>query len=372
MHGDLHGLQTPLGARSSRNQAARLLIPGRPLRWMVTQVIKLTGQNPAYRLTHRHTSIRKAPSQVSSLLMKRSLNKIHWPDALQLGPVTVLTGEERGKYPHGNSVLVRGTHQSVLIDPSLTIANRGAPAPVDQVFLSHVHEDHIPGMSQLQGIPVHCHEEDAIGLTSIDGLMSMYGLPPTLEEEFRQEVIDDFHYEPQVDVSTFSGNAIFDLGGVEIQVIHTPGHTQGHCAFLIPQARTVFLGDIELSGFGPYYFDAHSSLESFEQSMSRCRSLDADYFVTFHHKWVISGREKFLQMLDDFANVISNREEAMLEFMTEPRTIGDCVSKRFVYRPSVDMNLVEHVETRSALIHVNRMLEQGRVTKVSENTYQAA
>ena len=77
-------------------------------------------------------------------------------------------------------------------------------------------------------------------------------------------------------------------------------------------------------------------------------------------------------MLDDFANVISNREVAMLDFMTEPRTIGDCVLKRFVYRPSVDMNLVEHVETRSALIHVNRMLEQGRITKVSENTYQAA
>ena len=79
-------------------------------------MIKLTGQNPAYRLTHRHTSIRKAPSQVSSLLMKRSLNKIHWPDALQLGPVTVLTGEERGKYPHGNSLELRHPGNMVLVD----------------------------------------------------------------------------------------------------------------------------------------------------------------------------------------------------------------------------------------------------------------
>ena len=54
MQGDLRGLQTPPGARSSRNQAARLMIPGRPLRWMVTHVITITGQNPAYRLTHRH------------------------------------------------------------------------------------------------------------------------------------------------------------------------------------------------------------------------------------------------------------------------------------------------------------------------------
>jgi len=33
---------------------ARLKIPGRPLRWMVTHVTFVTGQNPAYRLAHRH------------------------------------------------------------------------------------------------------------------------------------------------------------------------------------------------------------------------------------------------------------------------------------------------------------------------------
>ena len=177
---------------------------------------------------------------------QRSTN-IDWPDALELGPVTVLTGLDKGKYPHGNSVLVRGSHETILIDPSLTVAQRGAPTQVDQIFLSHVHEDHIPGISQLKDVPVSCHEADAVGLTSIDGLMSMYGSPPSVEEEFRQEVIEDFNYEPQSDVSTFSDGDVFDLGGAEIQVTHTPGHTRGHCAFLIPQARAVFLGDIELS-----------------------------------------------------------------------------------------------------------------------------
>jgi glyoxylase-like metal-dependent hydrolase (beta-lactamase superfamily II) len=283
--------------------------------------------------------------------------------------VTVLTGLEKGKYPHGNSMLVEGSHQTILIDPSLTVADRGTPRQIDRIFLSHVHEDHVPGMTRLKGVPVSCHEADAVGLTSIDGLMSMYGLPPAVEREFRQEVIEDFSYEPRSDVSTFSDGEVFDLGGVEIQVIHTPGHTRGHCAFLIPQARTAFLGDIELSGFGPYYFDAHSSLDSFEHSLNRCRSLDADHFVTFHHKWVISGRELFLQMLDDFENVISNRELAMLDFMSEPKSVNDCASHRFVYRPSVDMNFVDHVETRSAQIHIARMIKQGRVLEVSEGSY---
>ena len=52
-------------------------------------------------------------------------------------------------------------------------------------------------MSRLPEIPVLCHEEDAIGLTSLDGLMSMYGLPEEIEEEFRKEVLEDFSYAPQ-------------------------------------------------------------------------------------------------------------------------------------------------------------------------------
>ena len=30
---------------------------------------------------------------------------LDWPDALTLGAATVLTGVDRGKYPHGNSLL---------------------------------------------------------------------------------------------------------------------------------------------------------------------------------------------------------------------------------------------------------------------------
>ncbi len=342
---------------------------------MVTHVIDITGQNPAYRLTHRHhlEFPRVLPQcQLNLDSMNQTSATIDWHDALDLGPATVLTGIERGKYPHGNSVLVTGTNERVLIDPSLTVAELGRSFEVDRIFLSHVHEDHIPGMSLFPTVPVSCHEADAVGLTSIDGLMSMYGLPSEIEEEFRQEVLDDFSYAPRPDVSTFTDRASFDLGKVSIEVVHTPGHTRGHCAFVIPEARAAFLGDIELSGFGPYYFDACSSLESFERSIEICGQIDADHFVTFHHKWVISGRELFLEMLRDFARVITERESAMLRFMSEPKSIEECAAHRFVYRPSVDLKFVRHVETRSAQIHIDRMLKDGRILKATESSYRAA
>ncbi len=374
MQGDLRGLQTPPGARSSRNQAARLMIPGRPLRWMVTHVITITGQNPAYRLTHRHEidpPNLHTKCQVNLVTMQWRSAAEDWTEALELGPVTVLTGQDRGKYPHGNSILVTGKNERILVDPSLTIAERGISFNVDRILLSHVHEDHIPGMSRLPETPVLCHEEDAVGLTSLDGLMSMYGLPKEIEEQFRKEVLEDFSYAPPTQVSTFTDGATIDLGEANIEVIHTPGHTRGHCAFLIPEARVAYLGDIELSGFGPYYFDAWSSLESFEKSLHLCEQIDADHFVTFHHKWVVSGRDQFVSMLRDFGNVITERELAMLAFMSEPKSIEECALHRFVYRPSVNTNFVHHVETRSAQIHIDRMFKDGRLAQVTENSFQA-
>ena len=64
----------------------------------------------------------------------------------EYGAVTVLYGERRGKYPHGNSLLVRGDAETVVIDPSLGLIPRREQLPaVDRVINSHCHEDHIAG-----------------------------------------------------------------------------------------------------------------------------------------------------------------------------------------------------------------------------------
>ena len=44
----------------------------------------------------------------------------------QIGSVTVLFGESGGKYPDGNSLLVRGSEESALIDPSLGVVARAS------------------------------------------------------------------------------------------------------------------------------------------------------------------------------------------------------------------------------------------------------
>ena len=232
-----------------------------------------------------------------------------------VGPVTILFGYENGKYPYGNSLIVTGNRQAAIIDPSLGVVARKEILPnVDMVIHSHVHEDHIAGTHLFRGVPWCAHSMDALGLESIEGLMKIYGTPSGPEyDAFKQELETSFYYPAGGEVQPFEEGDVFDLGGVTVTVLHTPGHTRGHCCFLIDWGegqgeKLVYLGDIELTGFGPYYGDAWSDLNDFEESIERLKHVEAGWWLTFHHKGLIDGRDTFLAMLDQFESMIQDRD----------------------------------------------------------------
>jgi glyoxylase-like metal-dependent hydrolase (beta-lactamase superfamily II) len=292
-------------------------------------------------------------------------------DERRLTPtVSVLVGDDNGAYPSGNTLLVRGAGESVLIDPSVTVVARGsAPVPVDAVINSHSHEDHLAGNGLFPDARIHIHDADLIGAQSIDGLMEVYGLTGRARAEFERVILEEFHYTPRPDAEGFTDGHVFDLGGsVTVEAVHLPGHTRGHSGFRMD--GVFFLSDIDLTGFGPYYGDVWSDLEDFEASLAKVRDEEADFYVTFHHKGVIEGREAFVDMVDAFTAVIGRRHEAMLDFLAEPHSIDEMRANRFIYRPHVDMAFVESVETRSADLHVQRMLRRGEAVEVEPGRFQ--
>lgn len=291
-------------------------------------------------------------------------------DELQLSDrVSVLVGTNNGGYPSGNSLMVRGAGETVIIDPSIDVVSRGgAPAPIDAVINSHSHEDHIAGNGLFADASVHVHHDDLPGVASMDGLMAVYGLDGEARVSFERTVIDEFHFAPRPDAHGFADGHVFDLGEVQLEAVHLPGHTRGHSGFRVD--NTFFLSDIDLTGFGPYYGDVWSDLDDFENSLVKVRDEHADFYVTFHHKGVIEGRSAFLELLDGFHAVIGRRHQTMLDFLTEPHTIADMVEHRFIYRPHVEMAFVDSVERRSAEMHVARMIRQDDAVEVEPGRYR--
>ena len=240
---------------------------------------------------------------------------------------------------------------------------------VDAVINSHGHEDHMTGNGLFAESRVHIHSSDLPAAQSLDGLMEVFGFPDNMVAEQRTYFEQEMYYTPRPDAEGFTDGHVFDLGGLNITAMHLPGHTLGHSGFHI-DGGVFFLSDIDLTGFGPYYGDVWSDLDQFEASLIAVREVDADYYVTFHQKGIIEGRELFVEMLDKFHGVIARRHGEMLEFLAEPRTIADMAERRFVYRPHVDIPFVQTVETRTAQLHIERMLVRGEAIEVDPGRFQ--
>ena len=290
------------------------------------------------------------------------------------GRVRVVAGAQNGKYPSGNSLWIEGTGTTAVVDPSLAVVERRDEfaGRAGLVLLSHAHEDHVAGMGLFPTARVAAHRDDALGARSLDGLMTMYGYEAGVSEATKQWVLDQFHYSGRPDTEGFDDGAVFDLGAVQVRVFHTPGHTRGHCVLRVEPEGVLFLGDIELSSFGPYYGDAWSDLEDFERSLALVRGLDAEAWVSFHHVGVLERREDFVAKLDRFASRIAEREEALAAFLERPRTLDAMVEHRFLYPPHAAMPFIDAVEKRSIEQHLARMERQGRITKASATEWAAA
>jgi len=282
---------------------------------------------------------------------------------LELGPVIVYFGEKSGKYPDGNQVVVRGDNTVAAFDTPL-VANRLGPVfdAVDLVILGHAHEDHMAGLNRFPQTPVFAPDQDLAAVRSWEGLAKHYGYRKEVLVQMRAKIERDFYYLPRPDAIGYPDGHVWDLGGVQVRAVHMPGHTAGHSVLLVEPEGVAFIGDIDLTGFGPYYGDGCSSLVAFRRSLDRLAELPARAWVTFHHKGVITDRAQFLALLDAFKEKINRREQAILSALaTQPRSLAELVSHRFLYPPDYDDLYIDDAEQKTIVEHLDELIAAGRV-----------
>lgn len=291
------------------------------------------------------------------------------------GPVTVHFGDKTGKYPDGNQVIVRGSHERVAFDTP-QVANRiGAEFDgVDRVILGHVHEDHMAGLHRVPRAVVQVHQADLEAARSWEGLARHYGYEPAVLDGLRAKIERDFDYRPRPDATGYADGAEWDLGGgVRVRAVHLPGHTAGHCALLVEPVGLAFIGDFDLSSFGPYYGDATSCLADFRRSLAKLAALPARVWVTSHHKGVVTERAVFDELLAAYAARLDEREARLLQMLAAgPRALDELVRERLVYKPEADELWIDAAEQRMIGQHLDELAGQGRVRRLDDGRWQRA
>lgn len=229
------------------------------------------------------------------------------------------------------------------------------------------------GLHRLPRASVQVHEADLEAARSWPGLSRHYGYPQPVLDVLRAKIEVDFHYQPRPDATGYADGALWDLGGVRVRALHLPGHTAGHCVLLVEPQGIAFIGDFDLSGFGPYYGDATSSLVDFRRSLQRLAELPASVWITSHHKGVVEDRALFLELLHAYAARVGEREQRLLQMLAGgPRSLSQLVQQRLLYPPDADALWVDCAEQRSIAQHLDELIAAGRVALDERGRYALA
>jgi len=294
---------------------------------------------------------------------------------IDFGRVSVFFGEKSGKYPDGNQVIVRGADTLAAFDTPI-VSNHIGPAfdAAELVVMGHVHEDHMAGLHRLPHARVHVHKADAPAARSWEGMLAAFGITDEARiAEMLERLRRDFFYAPRPDALSYVDGASWDLGRSTVRAIHMPGHTAGHSVLLVEPEGVAFIGDIDLTGFGPYYGDACSNLRDFRRSLARLPEIPAKVWITSHHRGVYTDRERFLRDLAAYAAKLDEREQRLLALLREsPRTLAQLVEHRLLYPPGFDGAWVADAEARTISQHLAELLADGRVRVDGQGVYRPA
>ncbi len=272
--------------------------------------------------------------------------------------------ENRGRYPHSNSVLVRD-ERKVLIDvglPDEDLKKLAKDNDIDYIINSHCHEDHV-AFNHIFGSKVFIHETETQVLKDLDELVNVY----IEKEDEKRSKVKDFLYDfvgygELNDVIGFEKDHTFDLGDTKLRAIHTPGHSKGHCAFFDSESKILISADVDFTTFGPWYGALDSDITDFIQSIRKIRDLEPEVIVPGHGEII---KENINERIEKYLGKIDERENKILSFLTKEKMLNEMVGEGLIYQKFPDYMKWMYRRMEKIMIrkHLEKLLEEERITR---------
>ena len=173
----------------------------------------------------------------------------------------------------------RAAGQAVVVDPAYGVAELLDVLAADDMELvgalaTHHHPDHVGGsmmghgiegvrdLLERQGVKIHVHRDEAFAVQRVTGISDS-------------------------DLAEHDSGDVINVGDVEIQLLHTPGHTPGSQCFLV-DGRLVSGDTLFLEGCGRTDLPGSDS-EAMYDSLQRLASLPDDVVVYPGHRYSVAS-----------------------------------------------------------------------------------
>ncbi|MBQ3559101.1 MAG: MBL fold metallo-hydrolase [Agathobacter sp.] len=218
---------------------------------------------------------------------RRSAKWDDWFTVEQIDKDTYVVSEYRHR-EETHCYLLLGKEKALLIDTGLGVANikevvdKITSLPI-MVVTTHGHWDHIGGHRFFEEFAVHEEEKEWI--------MDKFPLPLSVVKQNLLNGNCDFPKAFDIeDYNIFSGipqqilqdGDEIDLGNRKVKVLHTPGHSPGHCCFYEAERDYLYSGDLIYKGCLDMFYPT-TNPKLYAQSIERVSKLEVKRILPGHH-----------------------------------------------------------------------------------------
>jgi len=229
------------------------------------------------------------------------------------------------------------------------------------VFVTHTDPDHIGGLHRLKSdynpmIVIHRLEAERIQK------------PPYPILPAQPDIIVD-------------GDMEFDVGKVHLQLLYTPGHSEGHFCIYNGDQGVLFAGDTVFPGppsnfYLPYTGRLYkipvikSSIKDILESLNRLKGLNAEWILP-GHGMPIHGKERIAETIKD----IMGFKEKAYELLKDELSVSELAEKLEAY-PVTGFGLAQTHPVAIGVSHyllfaervIDALLEENKIEKCGEKT----
>lgn len=176
----------------------------------------------------------------------------------------------------GEGVLIdTGYGEEEAVNQRLTYLKSIGNPSIGHIILTHPHVDHLGGAERFKkvtGAKILIHEDDA----------------DVANEEFEDTRVDE----------TFKGGEVIRVGGTELELVHTPGHTHGHTCVLKRNDRGLFTGD-HILGIGTTAVSPdRGDMAKYMDSLRKLQDIEISVLYPGHGKPVNEPQRKIKELID--------------------------------------------------------------------------